>query len=49
MAEADASGPKRFAPYWRLYLKGNPLSEGSQNELIGRLKAIHTRVDLERD
>ncbi|MCA9042478.1 MAG: hypothetical protein KDA65_19140, partial [Planctomycetaceae bacterium] len=49
MAEADANGPKRFAPYWRLYLKGNPLSEQSQTALIERLKAIHTRVDLERD
>ena len=29
-AKADADGPKRFAPYLRLYMAGNPLSEAAK-------------------
>ena len=34
-ATADAKGPKRFAPFLRLYLEGNPLSDNAKNELPG--------------
>jgi len=49
MAQADATGPKRFAPYWQLYLKDNPLDEASQNEHLEALKKIHVRVNLTQD
>jgi len=29
-AKADAAGPKRFAPYLRLYLAGNPLADAAK-------------------
>lgn len=38
MAKADAAGAKRFAPYLRLYLKGNPSP-------LDELKKIGVRVD----
>ena len=31
-AKADADGPKRFAPYLRLYIAGNPLDGNGQDE-----------------
>ena len=30
MAKKDFEGPKRFAPFINIYLKGNPLDRGSQ-------------------
>lgn len=38
MVKADAEGSRRFAPYLRLYLKGNPLQ-------VGVLKSYGVRVD----
>lgn len=45
-AKADAEGPRRFAPYLRLYLKGNPLSEAAKNDQVPALKAAGVRVEL---
>ncbi len=42
--EADAAGPKRFAPYLRLYLGGNPLSDAAKKDQIAALKKIGVRV-----
>jgi hypothetical protein len=42
--EADASGPKRFAPYLRLYLGGNPLSDAAKKDQVAALKKIGVRV-----
>ncbi|MBW3543030.1 MAG: leucine-rich repeat domain-containing protein, partial [Planctomycetes bacterium] len=47
MAKKDAEGPKRFAPYWHLYLAGNPLNEAAAKH-IEELKKIGVRVDTER-
>ena len=44
-AEKDAAGPRRFAPYLRLYLAGNPLSDAAAGQ-VERLKAAGVRVIL---
>ena len=45
-AKADAAAQKRFAPYLRLYLKGNPLSDSARTEQLKALKALNVRVDF---
>jgi Leucine-rich repeat (LRR) protein len=45
MAKKDMEGEKRFAPYWRLYLKSNPLKDEAQ---AAALKELGVRVDLEK-
>ena len=45
-AKKDAEGPKRFAPYWNLYLNGNPLNDSSKGALA-TLKEIGVRVHYE--
>ena len=47
MAKKDAEGDKRFAPYWNLYLGGNPLSEQAKERQIPQLKDLGVRVKLE--
>ena len=37
-AEKDASGPKRFAPFLRLYLAGNPLSAAARSTELPALQ-----------
>jgi Leucine-rich repeat (LRR) protein len=44
-AKADAQGMKRWAPYLRLYLAGNPLSDAAKGEQLGALKAIGVRIE----
>jgi Leucine-rich repeat (LRR) protein len=46
MAKKDADGEKRFAPYWELYLGGNPLSDAGKKQLE-ELKALGVRVKTE--
>jgi internalin A len=43
-AKADAEGEKRFAPYLRLYLADNPLSDAAKTEQINALKGFGVRV-----
>lgn len=43
--KADAEGEKRFAPFLRLYLKGNPLSEEAKKKQIDALKAAGVKID----
>ncbi|HTI49594.1 MAG TPA: leucine-rich repeat domain-containing protein [Planctomycetaceae bacterium] len=45
-ARADADGEKRFAPFLRLYLGENPLSEGARTQQIDALKAAGVKVNL---
>jgi internalin A len=42
--ETDAAGPKRFAPYLRLYIGGNPLSDAAKKDQLAALKKIGVRV-----
>ena len=44
-AEKDAETDERFAPFLRLYLKGNPLSEEARSQQISALKQIGVTVE----
>ncbi len=44
-AKADAAGPKRFAPYLRLYLAGNPLADATKSAQLDALKAAGVRIE----
>jgi internalin A len=44
-AKADAEGKKNFAPFLRLYLAGNPLSEAAKNEQLGSLKTSGVHIE----
>jgi internalin A len=47
-AKVDAEGPQRFAPFMRVYLAGNPLSDETKKEQLPELKKIGVRLmDLE--
>jgi Leucine-rich repeat (LRR) protein len=48
MAQADATGAKRFAPFWRLYLWGNPFSDAANQQQIPALKAAGSKVFTEK-
>lgn len=48
MAQADAAGAKRFAPFWRLYLYGNPFSDAANQQQIPALKAAGSKVFTEK-
>ncbi|OYW21776.1 MAG: hypothetical protein B7Z55_05450 [Planctomycetales bacterium 12-60-4] len=45
-AKKDAEGDKRYAPYWNLYLSGNPLNDAAKGDLA-TLKQIGVRVHYE--
>jgi Leucine-rich repeat (LRR) protein len=44
-AKADATGPKRFAPYLRLYVSGNPLPDAVKSAQLEALKAAGVRIE----
>jgi internalin A len=44
-AKADAGGPKRFAPYLRLYLSGNPLPDAVKSAQLEAFKAAGVRIE----
>lgn len=46
MAREDAEGEQRFAPYWKLYLAENPLSDESKKQL-DELRSIGVRLNME--
>ncbi|NJM35321.1 MAG: hypothetical protein HC850_12120 [Rhodomicrobium sp.] len=45
-AKKDFEGQKRFAPFWRLYIGDNPLSEAAKTTQLDELKKYGTRVHL---
>jgi len=47
MAKKDAQGDRRFAPYWHLYLKGNPLTDSALKTQVAELKSYEVRVHLD--
>jgi internalin A len=49
MAEKDNAGQKSFAPFWRVYLAGNPLGAAAKGEQVEKLKAAGVRLFLEDD
>jgi uncharacterized protein (TIGR03067 family) len=44
-AKADYEGPKRFAPYLRLYVSGNPLSDAGRTSQLATLRAYGVRIE----
>jgi uncharacterized protein (TIGR03067 family) len=44
-AKADADGAKRFAPYLKIYLKGNPLSDAAKTTQMATLKGFGVRFE----
>ncbi len=48
MAKKDFEGDKRFAPFWRIYLADNPLSDAAKGEQIAALKQMGARVVVEQ-
>lgn len=47
MCKADAAGEKRFAPYLRLYVGENPLSDQAKGEQLEAIKAAGVKIFLE--
>ena len=47
MAEKDAAGEQRFAPFWNLYLANNPLTPAAQQAQLDKLKELGARISLE--
>jgi internalin A len=47
MCRKDSEGAKRFAPYLRLYLRGNPLNDKAQTEQLSALKDVGVRVSMD--
>ena len=47
MAKKDAEGDKRFAPFWNLYLGGNPLNDASKKQHLAELKKHGVRLKMD--
>jgi internalin A len=47
MAQKDAEGQKRFAPFVKIYLAGNPLSDEAKGAQVEQLKKVGCRVHLD--
>ena len=47
MADADVKGEKRFAPFLRLYVYNNPLSDVAKSEQVAKLKELGVRIETE--
>ena len=47
MAKRDYEGEKRFAPFWSVYLSGNPLSEQARQVQLPELKKFGCRLTFE--
>ena len=44
MCQADAKSDRRFAPYLRLYMAGNPLSDTAKGAQVAALKEVGVRI-----
>jgi len=49
MAEKDAAGDQRFAPFWRIYLAGAPLSDEAKTKQAEQIRKAGGRVVLEEE
>ena len=47
MGKADKEGSQRFAPFWNIYLKGNPLSDEAKKTQLDELKKYARTVVYE--
>ncbi len=48
MANKDAAGMKRFSPFWRIYLGGNPLSDAAKTAQVEELKKLGGKLFLDQ-
>ena len=50
MAKKDAEGEKRFAPFWNVFLVGNPLSDAAKGAQVSELQkySVPTRIRLDQ-
>ena len=46
VCKADADGKKNFAPYLRLFMKDNPLSDAAKGEQTEALKTLGVRLEM---
>jgi len=46
MCVQDRQGPKQFAPYLNIYLKGNPLSDPAKNQQLPKLRESVRRAEF---
>jgi hypothetical protein len=46
MAKKDAAGEKRFAPFCKIYLQENPLSDAAKGAQAEELKKLVKEVSL---
>jgi len=46
MGKADKAGSQRFAPFWNVFLSGNPLSEEAKKSQLAELKKVAKMVDF---
>jgi Leucine-rich repeat (LRR) protein len=46
MAKTDIAGEKRFAPFCRIFLKENPLSDAAKGPQVEELKKLVKEVSL---
>ncbi len=44
-ARKDADGPKRFAPYLRLHISGNPIDAAVKAKQLDALKAAGVQIE----
>ena len=47
MAKKDAAGEKRFAPFLKVYLKENPLSDAVKGQQLEELKKVVKEVTVQ--
>lgn len=45
MAKKDIAGPRRFAPYWNVYVAKNPLSDAAKGKQVAELKKLGVRLN----
>jgi Leucine-rich repeat (LRR) protein len=48
MGKKDLADPTktRFAPFWKIYLKGNPLSDAAKTTQLEELKKVSQKIVL---
>ncbi|MCA9106175.1 MAG: leucine-rich repeat domain-containing protein [Planctomycetales bacterium] len=47
MARRDIDGRRNFAPFWKLYLRDNPLSDEARGAQVQALQEMGARIDFE--
>ena len=48
MAQKDSKGSQRFAPFWRIYLNGNPLDKKKSKGQIESLSKLGAKISMKK-